>query len=170
MSAAMLAAGVGRTRTTPVSGAPRLPYCMMGVCFDCLVTVDGVDSTWENTADLSLGRSSDSGVGSLTITDNGTGERDQERAGFGLLGLRERLALLGGALVGPEGLVEDVRWNTTEFVGAVMPPMEAPTTAQSCSMPRWRTTSPRSAMPSPSNARPPTCRCISRRADLLTGT
>jgi len=25
-----------------VSGAPRAPYCMMGVCFDCLVTIDGV--------------------------------------------------------------------------------------------------------------------------------
>jgi predicted molibdopterin-dependent oxidoreductase YjgC len=42
VSAAMLAAGVGRTRTTPVSGAPRLPYCMMGVCFDCLMEIDGV--------------------------------------------------------------------------------------------------------------------------------
>jgi len=39
-------------------------------------------------------------------------------------------ALLGGALVGPEGLVEDIRWNTTEFVGAVMPPMEAWMTLQ----------------------------------------
>ena len=29
-------------RTTPVSGARRAPYCMMGVCFDCLVTIDGV--------------------------------------------------------------------------------------------------------------------------------
>ncbi|MGO1120483.1 (2Fe-2S)-binding protein [Rhodovibrionaceae bacterium A322] len=28
-------------RTTPVSGAERAPYCAMGVCFDCLVTVDG---------------------------------------------------------------------------------------------------------------------------------
>lgn len=28
-------------RTTPVSGSPRLPYCMMGVCFDCLAIVDG---------------------------------------------------------------------------------------------------------------------------------
>lgn len=27
-------------RTTPVGLAPRAPYCMMGVCFDCLVTVD----------------------------------------------------------------------------------------------------------------------------------
>lgn len=24
------------SRTTPVSGARRAPYCMMGVCFDCL--------------------------------------------------------------------------------------------------------------------------------------
>ena len=30
--------GVDHCRTTPVSGAPRAPYCMMGVCFDCLVT------------------------------------------------------------------------------------------------------------------------------------
>ena len=42
VAAAMLAAGVTRTRTTPVSGAPRLPYCMMGVCFDCLMEIDGV--------------------------------------------------------------------------------------------------------------------------------
>jgi sarcosine oxidase subunit alpha len=42
VAAALLAAGIGRCRTTPVSGAPRAPYCMMGVCFDCLVTIDGV--------------------------------------------------------------------------------------------------------------------------------
>ena len=27
-----------------MSGAPRAPYCMMGVCFDCLMTIDGVAS------------------------------------------------------------------------------------------------------------------------------
>jgi predicted molibdopterin-dependent oxidoreductase YjgC len=42
VAAALLAAGVSTCRTTPVSGAPRAPYCMMGVCFDCLVTIDGV--------------------------------------------------------------------------------------------------------------------------------
>ena len=42
VAAALLAAGLGRCRTTPVSGAPRAPYCMMGVCFDCLVTIDGI--------------------------------------------------------------------------------------------------------------------------------
>jgi D-hydroxyproline dehydrogenase subunit gamma len=42
VAAALLAAGITSCRTTPISGAPRAPYCMMGVCFDCLVTVDGV--------------------------------------------------------------------------------------------------------------------------------
>ena len=42
VSAALLASGVDARRSTAVSGAPRLPYCMMGVCFDCLVTIDGV--------------------------------------------------------------------------------------------------------------------------------
>ena len=42
VSAALLASGLDVRRATAVSGAPRLPYCMMGVCFDCLVTIDGV--------------------------------------------------------------------------------------------------------------------------------
>jgi D-hydroxyproline dehydrogenase subunit gamma len=44
VASALLAAGVDRCRTTPVTGAPRLPYCLMGVCFDCLVTIDGIGS------------------------------------------------------------------------------------------------------------------------------
>jgi hypothetical protein len=42
VAAALLAAGIHACRTTPVSGAPRGPYCMMGVCFECLVRIDGV--------------------------------------------------------------------------------------------------------------------------------
>lgn len=33
--------------------------------------------------------------------------------------------VLGGAIVGPEALVEDIRWNTTEFIGAILQPLEA---------------------------------------------
>lgn len=44
VAAALLAAGIEACRTTPVTGAPRAPYCSMGVCFDCLVTIDGVGS------------------------------------------------------------------------------------------------------------------------------
>lgn len=40
VAAALLAHGINHTRTTPVTGSPRGPYCMMGVCFDCLVTID----------------------------------------------------------------------------------------------------------------------------------
>lgn len=40
-AAAMLMHGESSTRTTPVTGAPRAPYCMMGVCFECLLEIDG---------------------------------------------------------------------------------------------------------------------------------
>jgi D-hydroxyproline dehydrogenase subunit gamma len=42
VAAAMLAAGHVACRTTPISASPRGPYCLMGVCFECLVTIDGV--------------------------------------------------------------------------------------------------------------------------------
>jgi hypothetical protein len=29
-------------RAAPVSGNARAPYCMMGVCFECLIEVDGM--------------------------------------------------------------------------------------------------------------------------------
>ncbi len=41
VATAVLAAGIGHVRLTPVSGSPRAPYCMMGVCFDCLMEIDG---------------------------------------------------------------------------------------------------------------------------------
>lgn len=41
-AAAVLAAGFASIRTTPVEGSERAPYCMMGVCFDCLAEIDGV--------------------------------------------------------------------------------------------------------------------------------
>ncbi|MBN9037648.1 MAG: (2Fe-2S)-binding protein [Rhizobiales bacterium] len=45
LAAVLLRAGFGPFRSTPVSGAPRMPYCMMGVCFDCLAVVDGVPNS-----------------------------------------------------------------------------------------------------------------------------
>jgi predicted molibdopterin-dependent oxidoreductase YjgC len=41
VAAALLAEGFVACRTAPVSGAPRGPFCMMGVCFECLVEIDG---------------------------------------------------------------------------------------------------------------------------------
>ena len=42
VAAALLAAGIGPIRFSAVSGDPRAPYCMMGVCFECLVEIDGL--------------------------------------------------------------------------------------------------------------------------------
>ena len=42
VAAALMLSGARRTRVSPVSGEPRAPYCMMGVCFECLVTIDGI--------------------------------------------------------------------------------------------------------------------------------
>ena len=45
VAAAVLQTGIRQTRTTPVSDAGRAPYCMMGVCFECLMEIDGVPNT-----------------------------------------------------------------------------------------------------------------------------
>jgi D-hydroxyproline dehydrogenase subunit gamma len=44
VAALLLAEGHSATRTTP-GGSPRGVFCGMGVCFDCLVVVDGVPNT-----------------------------------------------------------------------------------------------------------------------------
>jgi len=44
LAAAMLNSDVVPFRYTPVSGKPRAPLCLMGVCFDCLVEVDGAQN------------------------------------------------------------------------------------------------------------------------------
>ncbi|SEO35463.1 2Fe-2S iron-sulfur cluster binding domain-containing protein [Paracoccus alcaliphilus] len=42
VAAALLSNGRGAFRTSIVGGAPRAPYCMMGICFECLVEIDGI--------------------------------------------------------------------------------------------------------------------------------
>jgi cystathionine beta-lyase/cystathionine gamma-synthase len=38
--------------------------------------------------------------------------------------------VLGGAIVGPEDLTEDIRWNTTEFISSIMQPFDSWLTLQ----------------------------------------
>jgi D-hydroxyproline dehydrogenase subunit gamma len=42
VAAALVSLGIVANRVSDVSGAPRGAYCMMGICFECLVTIDGV--------------------------------------------------------------------------------------------------------------------------------
>jgi predicted molibdopterin-dependent oxidoreductase YjgC len=41
VAAAVLVSGIGYTRTTPLSGSPRAPFCLMGVCYECLMVING---------------------------------------------------------------------------------------------------------------------------------
>lgn len=41
VAAVLLRTPPHRARTSVLSGEPRAPYCMMGVCFDCLAEIDG---------------------------------------------------------------------------------------------------------------------------------
>ncbi|WPZ34205.1 (2Fe-2S)-binding protein [Thalassobaculum sp. OXR-137] len=42
VASALLASGRRAIRRAAVTGEPRAPYCQMGVCFECLVEIDGV--------------------------------------------------------------------------------------------------------------------------------
>lgn len=44
VAAAILLHDLNYCRTTPVSGAYRSVYCMMGVCYECLMEIDGVSN------------------------------------------------------------------------------------------------------------------------------
>ena len=41
VAAALLSNGVIQFRESVVSAQPRSPYCLMGVCFECLVEING---------------------------------------------------------------------------------------------------------------------------------
>lgn len=55
VAAALLMSGINRFRATPVSESPRAPYCMMGVCFECLVEIDGVPNRQSCLIDVAEG-------------------------------------------------------------------------------------------------------------------
>ncbi|MEU7176363.1 MULTISPECIES: (2Fe-2S)-binding protein [Micromonospora] len=44
VAAALLAAGIRSWRSTRIGSRPRGVFCGIGVCFDCLVRVNGVPS------------------------------------------------------------------------------------------------------------------------------
>ena len=41
VAAAVLASGIHHTRTTPVSSSHRAPFCLMGLCYECLMVING---------------------------------------------------------------------------------------------------------------------------------
>jgi predicted molibdopterin-dependent oxidoreductase YjgC len=67
VAAALLANGIRACRNTPVSGAPRAPYCLMGVCFECLVTIDGIGNRQSCQTRVASGMRIDTGAGKREI-------------------------------------------------------------------------------------------------------
>jgi len=66
-AAALLLADALPTRTTPVSNAPRAPYCMMGVCFECLIEIDGVPNQQGCLIPVVEGMRIDRQLGSIAV-------------------------------------------------------------------------------------------------------
>lgn len=62
LAAALLADGRRAFRRTD-GGAPRGPFCNMGVCFECLVTVDGERGLRACVTPVRAGMTVDTGVG-----------------------------------------------------------------------------------------------------------
>lgn len=42
VGAALMSAGIRSWRTTRKNGRPRGLFCGIGICYDCLITIDGV--------------------------------------------------------------------------------------------------------------------------------
>ena len=68
-AAAMLLAGLVATRETAVSGAPRAPYCLMGVCFECLADIDGVPNRQSCMVTIAPGMTIRRQHGKRTVVD-----------------------------------------------------------------------------------------------------
>ena len=68
---ALLAAGVRSWRTTRFEGRPRGLFCGIGVCFDCLLRIDGAPN---QRACLVA-----AGPGMVVQTQDGTGQDDLGR-------------------------------------------------------------------------------------------
>jgi D-hydroxyproline dehydrogenase subunit gamma len=59
----------GSGRRSAISGAPRLPYCQMGVCFECLAIIDGVASIQGCMVPVRAGMRIESQRGSREVFD-----------------------------------------------------------------------------------------------------
>ena len=79
VAAALLRSGQWTFRTTAVNGRARGPFCMMGVCFDCLVEIDGLANSQACMTNVQAGMrikrqqgANDISLGAVADSDEGT--------------------------------------------------------------------------------------------------
>ncbi|MGY8635450.1 (2Fe-2S)-binding protein [Bradyrhizobium sp. 14AA] len=75
VAAALLAAGVRDFRSSVVGQAPRAPYCMMGVCFECLVEIDDVPARQSCLIQVRDGMQVRRQVGAAELSGDALGEK-----------------------------------------------------------------------------------------------
>lgn len=68
VAAAILQNGVRVLRTTRVSHAPRGIFCGIGICFDCLVVIDGIPNQRACLIEVREGMRIESQVGAGTYS------------------------------------------------------------------------------------------------------
>ncbi len=73
VAAAILIQQRRQNRTSPVSGAPRGPFCLMGGCFECLVEINGVNNQQACMTEVKEGMRvrSQQGPGELSAAQEG---------------------------------------------------------------------------------------------------
>lgn len=62
VAAVLLSNGIRTFRHTPKSGEPRGIFCGMGICYDCLVTVDGLSNVRACVTTVADGMTIETGV------------------------------------------------------------------------------------------------------------
>jgi len=75
VAAALLAGGVRDFRSSVVGNVPRAPYCMMGVCFECLVEIDGVPARQSCLIIVKDGMQVRRQLGAVDLDVSGPGEQ-----------------------------------------------------------------------------------------------
>ena len=73
VAAVLLLAGVAALRRTPKSASPRGVYCGMGVCFDCLVTIDGEGSRQACLVPVAEGMTVETGAARRVLAEGAGG-------------------------------------------------------------------------------------------------
>lgn len=71
VAVALLGAGMMAVRRSVVGNEPRGPYCLMGICFECLVTIDGVQNRQACMVPVRAGMTIASQSGARTTEEGG---------------------------------------------------------------------------------------------------
>lgn len=74
VGAALTEAGIRSWRETRKNGRPRGLFCGIGVCYDCLLTINGQSNQRACLAPAEDGTSCESGSGEEGLRDGGTDE------------------------------------------------------------------------------------------------